>query len=165
MLTLPIHTTACPHMRDTGCLRGLGSQSEFLAALAVERKRTERSHKSLLLLLIEPPPALLSSSQAVDQFLTRLTQITRATDYRGWYRNGKTVGVLFTDIEKCNNRSCARSATGYVGCHRAYPAGTCQTILLSVLTYFLSMLLTAPPSCRSIPTYTREIPLGGITPS
>ena len=68
--------------------------------LHVEQKRTERSGKSLVLMLLEFGAALKTGKPCVDaqKVLSVLSQATRETDIKGWYKSGSVLGVVFTEI-------------------------------------------------------------------
>ncbi len=76
------------------------SQSQFLTALALERKRTERSHRGFVLMLLKS--ATFSnrkhSTETFDRSMLALSRATRKTDVIGWCEPGSTVGVIFTEI-------------------------------------------------------------------
>ena len=75
-------------------------QNRFSRALALERQRAERSHRSFVLMLLKSPDFFgeNASSQALDQTLMTLSVSTRETDIIGWYELGSTIGVIFTEI-------------------------------------------------------------------
>src|SRR6185437_983580 len=77
------------------------TEETFKRAIAIERKRTERSQKPFLLTLFD-----ISGSQyraedndrVIDRMLSSLLTCSRETDVIGWYKSQTTVGVIFTDI-------------------------------------------------------------------
>jgi exopolysaccharide biosynthesis polyprenyl glycosylphosphotransferase len=79
---------------------GILSQELFVHTLYVERKRTERSGRSFVLMLLESARLLKPESdhQAIDNILLALFRSSRDTDIKGWYRAGKTIGVVFTEL-------------------------------------------------------------------
>lgn len=76
-------------------------EDTFRRAIAIERKRTERSQKPFLLTLFD-----IASSQhpaedndtIIDKILSTLLTCSRETDVIGWYKSQATVGVIFTDM-------------------------------------------------------------------
>ena len=79
---------------------GLLTQQLFTRMLWLERKRTERSGRRFVLMLLEPGRLLKAASkeQTLTQILLSLTQTIRDTDITGWYKDGATVGVIFTEV-------------------------------------------------------------------
>jgi len=76
------------------------NEETFRKMLALERKRTERSKEPFLLMLLEAGkqhnPA--KSAKALDGMISVLLQSTRETDVIGWYKDGTTVGAIFTGL-------------------------------------------------------------------
>lgn len=76
-------------------------EESFRQAIAVERKRTERSQVHFLLMLVEVDPG--SSADKRDHPLLRIIEslhsCTRDTDIVGWYQARAAVGVIFTSLE------------------------------------------------------------------
>jgi lipopolysaccharide/colanic/teichoic acid biosynthesis glycosyltransferase len=72
----------------------------FARALYVERKRTERSGRSFVLMLLESTVLLRPEGdhQALEKVLSALSCSSRDTDTRGWYTEGSTIGVIFTEL-------------------------------------------------------------------
>jgi exopolysaccharide biosynthesis polyprenyl glycosylphosphotransferase len=76
------------------------SEATFARTLRLERRRTERSGRRFILMLIESNSLL---RRADDQspfqgFLHSLSQATRETDLKGWYKEESVFGILFTEI-------------------------------------------------------------------
>lgn len=73
----------------------------FHKTIALECKRTERSHKPVLLMLLDM--GAQDSDDAGDSLLRKtldvLSSCTRETDAVGWYKDETIVGVMFTEIE------------------------------------------------------------------
>ena len=82
-----------------GSRQVLDDQS-FHNMIALERKRSERSHKSFLLMLLDAGDQLPSqhNGEALGKILAALALATRETDVTGWYQNNAIVGVMFTEI-------------------------------------------------------------------
>jgi lipopolysaccharide/colanic/teichoic acid biosynthesis glycosyltransferase len=79
---------------------GILSQELFARTLFVERKRTERSGRSFVLMLLESSRLLKPDSEhdALGKILLALSRSSRDTDTRGWYKEGSTIGVIFTEL-------------------------------------------------------------------
>ena len=70
----------------------------FHRAIALERRRTERSHKPFLLMLLDVGDCLKTAGEEVsEEILSILSLAARETDVVGWYE-GDMVGVMFTEI-------------------------------------------------------------------
>ena len=72
----------------------------FDRMLYLERRRTERSRRPFLLMLLNvealsPSP---EDSNLVREIKTALSSCIRETDIRGWYEQGKIIGIIFTEI-------------------------------------------------------------------
>jgi lipopolysaccharide/colanic/teichoic acid biosynthesis glycosyltransferase len=83
----------------------LGSLAEkaFLKALCLERRRAERSRKSLLLALIREnhPNGQKKSERFLETILKAepaLSASIRETDIRGWYQEFSIYGIVFTEF-------------------------------------------------------------------
>jgi lipopolysaccharide/colanic/teichoic acid biosynthesis glycosyltransferase len=76
------------------------AEEGFLKALALERKRSERSKNPFLLMLLETgrPPRSATKRPALDGVIAALLSTTRATDVVGWYQRASVVGVIFTGL-------------------------------------------------------------------
>ncbi len=72
----------------------------FMRMLCLERNRAERSGRRLVLMLVDAPSLLTHSDRpgAVEKIQHALSQSTRETDIKGWYRDGAVIGVIFTEI-------------------------------------------------------------------
>ena len=79
---------------------GLLGEKTFLEMLRLERKRTERSHQRFALMILGVGGLLRTPAKidACAKFLVALSESTRDTDIRGWYKEGASIGVIFTDI-------------------------------------------------------------------
>lgn len=77
----------------------LGEEA-FKRAIAVERKRTERSKEPFLLMLLEGSDHHGSAKhgKALDRIVSALVPITRETDVVGWYKEYATIGIIFTGL-------------------------------------------------------------------
>jgi len=78
----------------------------FLRLLALERKRTERSGRGFVLMLLDPGTLLTSKSkEPVLQKLLQVLEAIRETDLKGWYKDGTSIGVIFTEIGSAIEKS------------------------------------------------------------
>jgi lipopolysaccharide/colanic/teichoic acid biosynthesis glycosyltransferase len=74
-------------------------EASFHRAIALERRRTERSRKPFLLMLLDIGECLPESGrqEISSEVLGLLSLATRETDVSGWYES-HVVGVMFTEI-------------------------------------------------------------------
>ena len=95
---------------DRGKVKGVSEGNEyffdepdFREMLNLERKRSQRSKKSLLLMCLDIS-GLMKSNFANEHRLLLKAFATgiRETDLRGWYKRGSIVGILFTEIESAS---------------------------------------------------------------
>jgi lipopolysaccharide/colanic/teichoic acid biosynthesis glycosyltransferase len=79
---------------------GILSQELFARTLYVERKRTELSGRSFILMLLESARLLKlkGDTQSLEKVLLALSHSSRDTDTTGWYKEGSTIGVIFTEL-------------------------------------------------------------------
>ncbi len=84
-------------------------QEPFVKMLCLERKRTQRSGRRFVLMLLEAGSLLKagSDSQALEKVLLAVTQATRETDIKGWYKSGHVIGVIFTEIDAAHGKAVA----------------------------------------------------------
>ena len=74
-------------------------EKTFTKMLCLERKRTERSGRRFVLMLLESSALLRTNSRhAFEAFVHTLTESTRETDIKGWYKESSVFGVIFTEI-------------------------------------------------------------------
>src|SRR5271166_7059448 len=74
----------------------IASEETFLTVLGLERKRTERSHRSFILMLIEYHDGKMT--EIAETVFAALWPKIRETDVCGWYRDQSVVGVIFTEV-------------------------------------------------------------------
>lgn len=76
------------------------NEEGFKRMIAVERKRTERSREPFLLMLLEAGNHQRTDKKgkALDKIISAMLASTRETDIVGWYKDGTTVGVMFTGL-------------------------------------------------------------------
>jgi exopolysaccharide biosynthesis polyprenyl glycosylphosphotransferase len=85
---------------------GLYVAEYFHRALYQERKRRERSRRSMYLMLIDVmriPEEV--QGEAVRMISRRLASLTRETDLKGWYSEGQVIGVIFTEFNAFDNQA------------------------------------------------------------
>lgn len=85
---------------------GMLSQELFLRLLCLERKRTERSGRRFVLMLLDTGN-LLKTAKAprMVNLLSAITQSTRDTDLKGWYKEESVIGVIFTEVCGADDKS------------------------------------------------------------
>ena len=95
---------------------GMLAEELFVRMLRMERKRTERSHRRFVLMILEGGDLLKAADQeeTLDKVLRALSQATRDTDIKGWYRHGHAIGVIFTEIAAAEEKPVVRSLSGKV---------------------------------------------------
>ncbi len=79
---------------------GLYKKGDFIRMLYLERKRTERSKRPFLLMLLNIEDLIpLSGKGAIQELDGALSSCIRETDMRGWYENGRILGIIFTEMK------------------------------------------------------------------
>jgi lipopolysaccharide/colanic/teichoic acid biosynthesis glycosyltransferase len=74
-------------------------ESSFLRMLCLERKRTERSGRPILLVMVSAGERLKYNGEELVSCISQaVANSIRETDTLGWYEEGKTLAVLFTEI-------------------------------------------------------------------
>ena len=93
------------------------SRQLFAHTLYVERKRSERSGRSFVLMLLESTSLLnpRGDHQTLDKVLLALSCSSRDTDTKGWYNEGSTIGVIFTELgSDADGQGCAAARPAIV---------------------------------------------------
>ena len=95
-----IDQTGSPFEATSACERDVLNEQMFRRMLAIERKRTERSNEPFLLMLLDAGSQAGSemNGRAFENMATSLLASSRETDIIGWYKEGATVGVMFTGL-------------------------------------------------------------------
>ncbi|MFP4013488.1 MAG: sugar transferase [Chitinispirillaceae bacterium] len=102
---------------------GFYRQKDFRSMIVRERKRTERSGKPFVLMLLDLTAALehlegskehISDRIAIHKMVETLSEVTRDIDVRGWYEQGRTVGIIFTETPAQNRDVVLGKVRGYV---------------------------------------------------
>jgi lipopolysaccharide/colanic/teichoic acid biosynthesis glycosyltransferase len=90
---------------------GMLAQNLFLRMLCLERKRAERSGRRFVLMLLESGRLLKTDNKeaALEKVLCALSESTRDTDMKGWYKEGSVIGVLFTEIGSAEGQAVANA--------------------------------------------------------
>jgi lipopolysaccharide/colanic/teichoic acid biosynthesis glycosyltransferase len=79
--------------------RTLAAESNFVQAMSLERKRAERSGQHFLLMLLEGAEVFGGGDgRRVSAVTAALGGTIRETDLFGWYRQDRTLGVIFTEV-------------------------------------------------------------------
>jgi lipopolysaccharide/colanic/teichoic acid biosynthesis glycosyltransferase len=71
------------------------TEEVFQNVLRLERRRAERSTRPFILILVHSDQA---DRIVLQQALSVLLSTTRESDLVGWYRDGVTLGILFTEL-------------------------------------------------------------------
>jgi lipopolysaccharide/colanic/teichoic acid biosynthesis glycosyltransferase len=85
---------------------GFLNQEAFVRRLHLEQKRTERSRRPFVFMLLKS--ILLKEGgkhDACHHILSVLSNSIRETDIRGWYENGSSIGLIFTEIGTADCRT------------------------------------------------------------
>jgi lipopolysaccharide/colanic/teichoic acid biosynthesis glycosyltransferase len=92
--------------RDQSLGSGMLPEDLFRGLLWVERKRTERSGRRFVLMLLDTGNLLKAAKVRVTpNLLSAISQATRETDLKGWYKDGSIVGVIFTEVGNAEDKS------------------------------------------------------------
>lgn len=96
--------------------RDVLKEDAFKRMIAIERKRTERSREPFLLMLLEAGSAQNGAGpdKTLDGIVVAMQGSTRETDVVGWYKDGSTVGVLFTGLVLSDKNSVLSTILGRV---------------------------------------------------
>jgi lipopolysaccharide/colanic/teichoic acid biosynthesis glycosyltransferase len=70
----------------------------FRRLLYLERLRTERSGRHFVLMLLDCADLLKTNAAVLAKLALAVTEPTRQTDIKGWYKESLTIGVIFTEI-------------------------------------------------------------------
>jgi exopolysaccharide biosynthesis polyprenyl glycosylphosphotransferase len=90
---------------------GLLSEKTFDAMLTFERRRAERSRKPFVLMLVDSHALHKNGNSAAfeERLATVISHATRETDIIGWYEEGVTLAVIFTEIHWERKESIAEA--------------------------------------------------------
>lgn len=100
-----------PMLSDEPAGSEMLAQNLFLRMLRLERKRAERSGRRFVLMLLDSGRLLktVNKEAALEKVLCALSESTRDTDIKGWYKEGSVIGVLFTEIGSAEGRAVANA--------------------------------------------------------
>ena len=99
-----------PLRRDQSLGPGMLPEDLFRRLLWVERKRTERSGRRFVLMLLDTGNLLKAARERVmPNLLSAISQATRDTDLKGWYKDSSIVGVIFTEVGNADDKSVVHS--------------------------------------------------------
>jgi len=86
------------------------AQEAFIRMLYLEQKRTERSRRRFVLMLLESASLLRpwNHGGVLDKILSALSDSTRETDIKGWYKDG-VIGIVFTEIGSAEGSAVAHA--------------------------------------------------------
>ena len=112
------------------------AEEEFARALALERRRVERSRKLLLLMLLDAGSVLEGpdARETLSNILSMLSESTRETDMRGWYKKRSIIGIIFTEIAEAEKNLIASAVLNRIKGHlrRSLNEGRAQRIAISL---------------------------------
>lgn len=81
-------------------------EDSFRRVMAIERKRTERSKAPFVLVLIEVANlSFMGTTAALEAITSVLLTSSRDTDVVGWYKDGMTVGGLYTGLDASDKKT------------------------------------------------------------
>src|SRR4051812_38617700 len=86
----------------------------FMRTLMLERKRTERSGRAFILMILDAGRLIDSSKSKTLAKLLNVLQLVRDTDVKGWYKEGASIGVIFTELGGVVEKSAVRTLAGRV---------------------------------------------------
>src|SRR5579864_9804570 len=111
-----------PKSRQESSLRSNGfsnweflPEESFVSRFHLEQRRTERSRRPFVLMLLESTSLLEANKESARQrILSTLSDSTRETDIRGWYKTGSALGIIFTEIGEVDQKSVANLLTNRI---------------------------------------------------
>ncbi len=91
----------------------------FKILLSIECKRTDRSGKPFMVMLLDLSqlikPDYFTKSKSSKLLLYKISKslidATRGIDIKGWYRDGKVIGILFTEISADGQKNVVEKVT------------------------------------------------------
>ncbi len=95
----------------------LAEEAHFVQALSRERKRAERSGQHFLLMLLEGGEVFSggrSDGRLVSAVTVAVGGVIRETDLFGWHRQGRALGVIFTEVNGAEVVSTIKSLNAKV---------------------------------------------------
>jgi hypothetical protein len=113
--------------------RFLLAENDFRIFLTREVRRLARSQKGLVLVLVSVTPK--ADNGQLQALVTHLSNCLRMTDCLGWHEAGKTLGVLFTEIDAEKQKSSAELLRSRVALAISAPATASLSSQVSVTTY------------------------------
>lgn len=97
-------------MSEKSSRLGMLPHELFMKLLCLERKRTERSGRRFVLMLLDPGSLLKPGKvPVIPNLLSAITQATRDTDLKGWYKDGSIIGVIFTEVGDGQDQAIVRT--------------------------------------------------------
>jgi lipopolysaccharide/colanic/teichoic acid biosynthesis glycosyltransferase len=103
----PLSRAFRPRLSSRDDHRELLAQDVFRSVLCCERKRSARSHRSVLLMLIDAR-RIHQANQGkgvLPEIWSALSGSTRESDIGGWYQENAVLGVIFTEIGEADRNS------------------------------------------------------------
>ena len=110
-MALPVLTTRPGTIQGQDTFESSNSfcdEFQFNRMFKLERKRAQRSGKPFILILIHITSLMNSCPPGgVDKLQKALSSAFRETDFRGWYRRGSVVGIVFTELHSVGDNTRA----------------------------------------------------------
>lgn len=100
---------------------GLFIEDYFHGLICLERKRSERTRRPFLLMLMDigADRGKKEADESMQKALDAVESATRDTDFKGWYKNGRVIGVLFTEVGREGVRIIKRKMFKSLDANRA----------------------------------------------
>lgn len=92
-------------------------EGRFAHRLADERKRCERSQRSILLLLLETRTSLnpVQAAFPLAHLASVLAPVLRSTDIIGWHKTNTTLGIIITEIVSSERKAALDAVLSKLG--------------------------------------------------
>lgn len=87
----------------------------FRRLLHLERLRTERSGRHFVLMLLDCGDLVPQVDASVlTKVKVAVTEPSRETDIKGWYKQGFTIGVIFTEVGPANDKAVVETLSAKI---------------------------------------------------
>lgn len=112
------------------------SQEMLRAIVSIERRRARRSKRPSMLMILscaDPGKEERTQSRVLRQAAPSIVTVTRETDLVGWHENGRSLGVILTDMRADDLASAQRlGARVFAALHEKLGATLAATIAISL---------------------------------
>ena len=128
------------------------AEEEFARALSLERRRVERSRKLLLLMLLDARSVLEGpdAREALSNIFSTLSESTRETDMRGWYKKSSIIGIIFTEIAESEKSLIASAVLNRIKAHLQSSLNEVRAQCIAVsLHFFPEDWVSRPPEAEA----------------